>query len=406
MSGLDSISLSHEWLVGHRSGTPPKQIRQPQSCFQILLASHLPGIMGRKLTLTQDASCGRDEGDTSGHQDASCGPDETEWKHWQQASDDSHDASWWSDTAGWQQWQWNWPWPYHKHQDVETETNHVDLQNAQENQQHLEDETYVTSYYEKRAARRKRYQEKQEGARLASWRTFGMARNDFPAGSRLGDSFKRSLQQKEVIICDTEPDTASQRHVDKTSMPPILQDASTHAADKTQPLAASILAIAATLDGEGANKKRHKENPSSGSGTQLHQQVNLNGPYWSIEQLEAPMDRIPDEPVMKSFPQPRTAGTIDWSRNWMGGTMGGYKEIKPPFGIQLIESYRACRIRWKKTDFEYDLRCMWMSFQSLKLEESKMAAAKKDESFSRSWRHVINRSCQIEHPQHVHKLAS
>lgn len=203
----------------------------------------------------------------------------------------------------------------------------------------------MSNYYQKKAARRKRYQEnRKEHVRQAEERLL-TSQNDYPAAGRVGDQGNVVMQQKHdhTSVTNIPPNTWSQLQIDKTSMSTTSQGPPPQSADRPQPLAASILAIAATLDGEQGNKRRRTDNPSSGSGVQKHQWVTLNGPFWGTEQLQATPDRIPEQPVMKCFPQPRTAGYKRLIPKLNGRYIGGHKDIQPPFGIQLIESFRLWR---------------------------------------------------------------
>lgn len=183
--------------------------------------------MGRRALLTQNASCG---------------PDVEEWHHWPH-------------------------WPHWSHHDEGTSTSYVDLQTAAEQQQHNEDKDYVSNYYHKQAARRKRHKEnKKEHVRQAQER-LAMSLNDYPA-TRLYDQIMQGV------------DMPAETKIDKSSMPPLddstksSQVAPAQTTGGRQPLASAIMAVAANLDLVAVAKR---ENFNNGCPTKLGSWINHIG---------------------------------------------------------------------------------------------------------------------------------
>ena len=288
--------------------------------------------MVKKVMFTQDASCGTE----SNSQDASCQPEE-------QVSWDKSWANWHSyDTrpSDGNDQQWNWPWWKKRHENVEVETNQADLLSAAARQQHQQDEAYIRNYYEKRAEKRKRHNENRREHVWQASERIAMGENDFPARSTTTaeDSPDDSKQGTNL-----PPNTEQGQTIDKNSSPCPQQELQPQLNSKSTTLKDSILAVAANLDEDRAFKCRKTGDAASGSGLAREQTLTLDGPYWSMDQLQPPMDHTPEQPIQKCFPQPRTAGYNRLTPKLNGRYAGGAKIVKPPFGIQLIESFRLWR---------------------------------------------------------------
>lgn len=270
--------------------------------------------MGRKALVTQDASCG---------------PDDTEWNSWQW-NHWSYEETPVNDN--WYQWpHWHWG----DHQDAGTATSFVDLQTSEEKQQHEDDEAYyITDYYQKKAARRKRHAENRKEHVWQAQERLAMSQNDYQA-----DRVDQGVQGQ------TSPTVVNI----KASMPPVGGNSTATQVDPAwpstdgKPLASAFLAVAANLDLDDSCTKRRIDNPSSSSG--LHRFQVLEHPYLDFKELQPPIDLVPHQPVMKSFPQPRTAGYNRLIPKLNGRCNGTNHVINPPYGIQLIENFR----RWRMT---------------------------------------------------------
>lgn len=289
--------------------------------------------MVKKVMVTQDASCATE----SNLQDASCGPDEQDswrrnrsWPNW---------CSYGTSNAGSDQ-QWYWPWWNKGRENAEVETNQSDLLTAAETQQQQQDEAYIRNYYEKRAEKRKRHNENRREHVWQASERIAMGENDFPARSTTTaeDSPDDSKQGTNL-----SPNTEQGQTIDKNSSPCPQQELQPQLNSKSTTLKDSILAVAANLDEDRAFKCRKTGDAASGSGLAREQTLTLDGPYWSMDQLQPPMDHTPEQPIQKCFPQPRTAGYNRLTPKLNGRYAGGAKIVKPPFGIQLIESFRLWR---------------------------------------------------------------
>ena len=269
-------------------------------------------------------------------QDVSCGPEEQDswgwsWPNWQSYDTGPSDGK---------DLQWNWPWWEKQHESVEVETKQTDLLSATERQQHQQDEAYIRNYYEKRAEKRKRHNENRREHVWQASERLAMGENDFSARSTtIADNILEDSKQGSILSSTTEQG----QKIDKTSLPCSQQELQPQFTSKNTTLKDSILAVAANLDEDRAFKCRKTGEAASGSGLAREQTLALDKPYWSMDQLQSPMDRIPEQPIQKCFPQPRTAGYNRLTPKLNGRYAGGAKIVKPPFGIQLIESFHLWR---------------------------------------------------------------
>ena len=293
--------------------------------------------MVQKVMVTQDASCGTNS-EIHSSQDASCGPDEPGSSQWDRSGTFWHSyESGASEKAGNCQ-HWNWPWWKKGHQNVEVETKQTDLFDAAEKQQHAQDEAYIRSYYEKKAEKRKRNNENRREHVWQASERIAMSANDYPVrGTTTGRSTTDDFKQASALVQASE----TEQKPDKTKL-------SSPQNSKSTTLKASILAVASNLDGDRASKCRRTGDASSGPGISREQRITLDGPYWSGDQLQPPMDRNPEIPILKCFPQPRTAGYNRLTPKLNGRYAGGANIVKPPYGIQLIESFRLWRENMSK----------------------------------------------------------
>lgn len=258
---------------------------------------------------------------------------------------DTHDAACGPDVS--------WPgWPNWDRRDETTATEYKDLQDAMGKQQHEADEARVQRYYQRQAERRKRHAFNQKEKCWEAQERLDMSFNDYPIKKDMGSSAANLAGAATDVACGTGSPMAQdaisvptladvQQRPDKSWLPPTTDGL---AAAKPSPLAGAFFAVAKNLDASNG-KKRKLEEPSASSTTSNNPQwVTLNAPYLAFAEMQPPTDTVAHGFIPKSYPQPRTFGYSRLVPKLDGKYSANRSELKPPFGIQLIEDFG----KWKE----------------------------------------------------------